>query len=450
MIHREWGEIWRRIRGRPHPVLLPHAPTLDPNLRSVNQRFENDQRRLLIGTVERFRVLLFAPSLNLEGAPLSQLELTRALAERDVIEAEVVSFKDGPLREHYRQLGIPVRVCEPVLPNIPTVKCYDAAVDRIAALIREKSPGLVYANTLLNFPAIAAAELAGVPSIWNVREGEPPDSCFGFLSSAVAARAVGCLSLPYRVIFVAQAAADNWARFNLRNNFAVVRNGIAPRRPIEAADESARNAERCALGIASNEIMVLNIGTVCERKGQRDLIAAIARLPREILAHTKVFCVGDEPGPYSRALRTDIAALPAELKARVSLLPTTSDVAPFYRAADIFALTSYREAYPRVVLEAMDYGLPIVSARSGGVVEQVEEGRNALLYTAGDVEALGSHLERILSDEALRQHLRSGSPEMLARLPTFEQMIEAYSGTFREAYLSQWAEASSIVTNKAR
>ena len=45
--------------------------------------------------------------------------------------------------------------------------------------------------------------------------------------------------------------------------------------------------------------MVLLLGTVCERKGQRDLAAAIARLEPGTAARARFFVVGDEPGPYS-------------------------------------------------------------------------------------------------------------------------------------------------------
>ena len=394
-------------------------------------------RRLVRGPVRTLRVLMFTPNLNREGAPLSQFELTQALAERGVIIPEVVSWKDGALRELYENAGIQVNVRAPVLTEMPTLARYRRVVAVLAEFVAEKSPDIVYANTLLNFPAVAAADGAGIPSLWNPRESEPWDEYFGFLSELVAQEALRCFALPYRVLFVAHATLAAWSRFDVRGNFAVIHNGLDLRRFRAAADPAARMAARSALSVPDGEVAVLLVGTVCERKGQRDLAAALRELPDSVLMGARFFVVGDEPGPYSDALRRDIDSLPARGRMRVTIVPTTREIERYYRAADVFLLTSRIESFPRVILEAMAFGLPIVTTPTFGVTEQVVEGRNALFYAAGDSAQLAQHLAALIGDPARRADMAAASREVFGGMTTFDQMVDAYAEVFREAYFSR-------------
>ncbi len=283
---------------------------LNPNLARTGNGVAIVPRRVVRGAVPPIRAMMFTPNLNREGAPYSQFELTRALRDRGVIDPQVISFHDGPLHELYRSAGIPVHVHDPILTEIPTLRRYERVIARLARFIRHRRPGVVYANTLLNFPAIEAANREGMPSIWNPRESEPWQSAFGYLSESVARRALSCFPLPYRVVFVAHATENAWARFNVAHNAAVIHNGLDMRRFAPSQAPAARTHARQSLGVGDGELMVLLLGTVCERKGQRDLAAAIARLDPSLVARAWFFIVGDEPGSYSDELKRDIAKLP--------------------------------------------------------------------------------------------------------------------------------------------
>src|SRR5262249_31018676 len=152
---------------------------LNPNLMQSDKGVSIVPRRIVRGTLPPIRTLMFTPNLNREGAPYSQFELARALRDHGVIEPEVVSFRDGPLRDLYRGIGIPVHVGAPIFTEIQTLRRYQLVVARLGRFIRRRNADLVYANTLLNFPAIDAAERARVPSLWNPRESEPWETYFG-------------------------------------------------------------------------------------------------------------------------------------------------------------------------------------------------------------------------------------------------------------------------------
>jgi len=155
------------------------------------------------------------------------------------------------------------------------------------------------------------------------------------------------------------------------------------------------------------------------------------------------FIVGDRASSYSVEMHRLADALPDELRARVHIVAETHDIARYYQAADVFICTSRVESFPRVVLEAMAYALPIVSTRVFGIAEQVGENVNALLYEPGDVARLAAHLGQLIDDDATRQRLAANSPHVLATLNTFDEMVVAYGRIFGEAVLTASVPAFS-------
>ena len=382
------------------------------------------------------RCLVFAHNLNYEGAPVSQFELTRALAERELIAPEVVAFGDGPLRADYERAGIPVTVLPSYLDRIPSLSRLQLAVDELASLITARRVQVVYANTLLNFAPVIAARLAGIPSIWNIRESEPWETCFGFLNTAVAGRALAAIALPYRVVFVADATRRIWSPFDVRDNFTVIRNGLDLRNLCAKSPSQDRQVLRERLGYKDGDIVFLSVGTMCERKAQRDLVQAFGRLEGDLAMSSRLCMVGGDDPRYKRLLRSDIARLPSTRRADVALHGATSDVHSFYAAADVFVLASRLESYPRVVLEAMSQGLPVLATPVFGVLEQLPDQRDALFFEPGDVGTLACHMRRMATDRNLRAELAQRSRARFETLNDFDKMVAAYGSVFVGAYRS--------------
>jgi glycosyltransferase involved in cell wall biosynthesis len=128
--------------------------------------------------------------------------------------------------------------------------------------------------------------------------------------------------------------------------------------------------------------------------------------------------------------------LPADLQARIEVIAETAEVAPYYAAADLFVCTSRVESYPRVILEAMAAGLPIITTPVHGITEQVREEINALFYQPGDAAQLAAQVARVVTAPDLRQRLADNSRSVLATLKDFDGMSAAYAEVFREAWLS--------------
>jgi len=373
---------------------------------------------------------MFGHALDLTGAPLCQLELTAALCDRGSIEPHVVVARDGPLRARYEARGIPVTVLAAV-DRAESIDEYETALAAIQAEMRDAE--VVYANTLGMFAVIDAARRQGLPSLWNIRESEPWRTCFADRVSAIAETALGCFAHPYRVVFVSNASRAGFEALNTTLNFAVVHDGLHLGEWRARLRQEPRIEARRALSLGGADVAVLLLGTVCERKGQHDLVKALARLDPNRCGHLRCFIVGDRPSPYSDELARLVNQLPAAVRARVQVVPETAEVVRYYQAADVFVCTSRVESYPRVTLEAMACGLPIVSTPVFGLSEQLREGVNTIFYPPGEIATLAAALDRLTSDVSTRERMGDQSCVVLAGLKSFDEMVDDYATLLHEA-----------------
>jgi glycosyltransferase involved in cell wall biosynthesis len=81
------------------------------------------------------------------------------------------------------------------------------------------------------------------------------------------------------------------------------------------------------------------------------------------------------------------------------------DVADHLRAGDLFAFPSAFEALGLSLVEAAACGLPAIGARTGGIVDVIEDGRSGRLVEPGDAGGLGRVLAELAGDAGLRERL---------------------------------------------
>lgn len=99
-----------------------------------------------------------------------------------------------------------------------------------------------------------------------------------------------------------------------------------------------------------------------------------------------------------------------------------------FRASSIFCLPSYAEGFPMSVLDAWGYGLPVICTSVGGIPDVTEDGNNVLLFSPGDVAKLSDQLDRLISDEVLREKIIEGSrilAESVFNLDKINQQLES-------------------------
>src|SRR5262249_17310693 len=152
---------------------------------------------------------------------------------------------------------------------------------------------------------------------------------------------------------------------------------------------------RAKFGLPADKKLVGIVATLRSWKGHAHLLQAMTRLPPDI----ELVIVGD--GPQREALEKQAAKL--GLGARVHMQGQQSDVLPWLRALDIFALPSYaNEGVPQALVQAMLVELPCVTTAVGGIPEVAEHERTALVVPPKDPEALAAAIARLADSEGLR------------------------------------------------
>lgn len=175
---------------------------------------------------------------------------------------------------------------------------------------------------------------------------------------------------------------------------------------VPCATSSITKADaRRRLGCDAEAPVVLFVGRVSPLKGGGNLMALATAL-RERAPSASLLVVGDTGAMPD--VPADIRRAGLDNVTFVGAVPN-AELATYYRAADVFVLPSESEGFPRVLLEAMQYGVPSVAFDVGGVRDILAPGQQQFVVERRDVDAMAAVVARLLSDERLRaEHVRLG------------------------------------------
>lgn len=249
-----------------------------------------------------------------------------------------------------------------------------AAWRRIAA--GPKEPDIVHAHALHQ---AARLRIDNMPVVINL-PGPPNPRYVGDLQQADA------------------LIADGWAASHLPAMLERAVERLPKGVDSELFRPDARNL-RATLRLGDKHV-VMTAARLVPIKNVRLLLDAVAIL-RERIAGVHLVIVGD--GPEAPALRHHAGALEMSDAVTFAGYVPHADTPAYYRAADVFALSSDFDNSPNVVLEAMACGLPIVATDVGGVRDFVADGTGGLVVPPNDARALAAALEKYLTSPAAAQ-----------------------------------------------
>ena len=171
-----------------------------------------------------------------------------------------------------------------------------------------------------------------------------------------------------------------------------------------------REALRAQYGIDGNAVVFLFSAKLVERKDPFALLRAYERMRARDRAAIVFMGEGVLREPLERYAREHALG-----GVHFTGFVNQAAIPKHYAMADVFVLPSLVEPRGSVINEAMASGLPvIVTDRCGAIGDIVIEGDNALIYPAGDVDALAAHLDRMTADAALRARMAQRSREIIA------------------------------------
>lgn len=162
------------------------------------------------------------------------------------------------------------------------------------------------------------------------------------------------------------------------------------------------------------------------RETTRYMPAIIATLGEHVAARRspiRLDIVGD--GPERAALEAAAASVPDGLRVIFHGAVPNRRVREFYTRADVFIMPSYREGFPRVIIEAMAMGLPIVSTDAGGTRDLFGPLQQEFVVPRDDSGLFADSLKRLLSDGEKRRGLSQENVREVKRFST-ESVAQMY------------------------
>lgn len=354
--------------------------------------------------------IVFLEQQSWPGGAQRVLEATLDSVEREY--ERIVAFPDkGPFRSTLEERGIetltlPVGIYRPgrkspfEMIGFAWRSLYCGM--KLAAFIRKRKATLVYINGPRCMPAgVVAAWLTRKPAIFHLHL---------ILSRKLEVILVSRLARYVSEILACSCAASasllNRDRRLAQKTHIVYNPSAKPFDHLSRREGYSRVSlpERFTIGI---------VGRITRNKGHHLLLRALGKLPIEIRKDIQVLVVGsEEPGclpdvRYAQFLKTEATRL--GLEKQVLWAGFQSDPWPYFASMDVLVHPSIAEAMCLVILEALQCGIPVIAAGTGGTPEVIQDGFNGLLVPPEDEAALSQALALFVQDNDVRQRLLAGA-----------------------------------------
>lgn len=215
------------------------------------------------------------------------------------------------------------------------------------------------------------------------------------------------------------AVSDSW------RNFYVEKFGLKPEQVLVLANpielpEKVPQKER------SHQINLVFLGCIGQRKGAFNLIRAFAALPDAVRNRANLVLAGDGEVETARDL-----VMSLNMGDRITIYnwlnPQQRDA--LLTKADIFVLPTYNEGLPLALLEAMGWGLPVITTPVGGIPDLVIPEQNGLLVKPDNIQQLSNAIELLVQNENLRLALGSAARETVTPFDVksyFSSLLQIY------------------------
>lgn len=211
----------------------------------------------------------------------------------------------------------------------------------------------------------------------------------------------------------------------------VVHDGV----PIGTIDKTEASDVHKALWLPHGAPIVGNVAALVPHKGQRDLIAAAAKVVRAV-PDARFVILGE--GELRPALEQQVKDL--GLERHVFLPGFRPDALSLQKSFGIFVMSSLTEGLGSAMLDAMACGTPVVGTFAGGIPEAVEDGRTGLLVRPHHPDELAAAIVRLLKDGALRAALGSAARSHVEQAFSVDRMVEGTLAVYRRRLASRPAD----------
>ena len=348
------------------------------------------------------------------GGQFSLYNLLKRL-DRNKYQPILLCPSNGSVSQYFRQIGCPTIFLK--FPHVTAANLFKIPFYLISTLrlLRNSHIQIIHSDHPTHtFYMGICARILRVPLIWHTR--------VSFRSRLDPVN----LLLATRVICVSKAVAD---RFLIRDRVSakvlIIYNGV----DYHKFRPERENGIGKELGLSQSEKVITTIGQMKPEKGMHDFIES-AKLISERNTHCRFLMAGTGNDNSLTAIKNLVVSY--GLQDHFSCLGFRTDVKSILNATDIFVLASYVEGFPRVVIEAMSCGKPVVGTNVQGVREAVEDGVTGLLVPPRDPESLAKAILNLIEDDRKAKRMGAAGRERVKRFFSIESNVSKVDRLYQE------------------
>lgn len=181
---------------------------------------------------------------------------------------------------------------------------------------------------------------------------------------------------------------DTLKLFNIKKEIEVIPNFIE----LEKSSDDAHNPCKRSLMATVDQKIITHISNFRKVKRIPDVIDVFYKIQQEL--DVKLMMVGDGPEKEKAEIRCEELGI----SSKVIFFGNSNEVDRILSYTDLFLLPSETESFGLAALEAMAWGVPVISSNSGGLSEVNFEGISGYLSDVGDTNDMAQKAISILED----------------------------------------------------
>ncbi len=193
--------------------------------------------------------------------------------------------------------------------------------------------------------------------------------------------------------FLARWARQMWAKAPI----SIIPNGVDISLFSRLFSAEEKQAVRQSLGIVTDETVLITTSRLIQKNGIADVIEAMTLLPKT----TRFLIVG--VGPLEVELKQQVERHSLQTRVQFCGLVEYKKIPEYLAAANIFIRPSHSEGMGNSFVEAMAAGLPVIGTAVGGLPDFLHHEKTGVVVPVADPAAIAKAVERLLSDQALRE-----------------------------------------------
>ncbi len=351
--------------------------------------------------MEKIKVIHPITRLIVGGAQQNTIDTCTYLS-REMYDTEIIvgpqTGPEGELLSEAGRRGVRLHVIHELVREISPARDA-AALMKMVSYFRAQKPRIVHTHSSkAGILGRWAARIAGVPVIvhtvhgWGYHEYQPAHIrlLYQYLERITA-------RITDKMIVVSDCNAEKGLSdaIGSRDLYTTIHSSI----DIDAFSPEKYDPVRIrrSFGFSAHAPVIGMVGRLSSQKNPADFVRAAA-LVKQKKPEAAFLFVGD--GPLRSGIERQITQ--CGLEGSVVLAGLRDDVPALLACMDVFILTSLWEGLPRVIVQAMAAGVPVVANGVDGVREIIRNGTNGFMVDPGDTASMADRVISLLECPDLR------------------------------------------------